>query len=676
MHTHPLHIALLLHLSGFLFGLALYGMLLGLAVRSARFARRGVGTARFRVGRWLGVDASNSFHVFAGIAGVVWNAGALVVYGAADVSETWRPVMASFAAYSALGFLPAAAAHSALRSVLRGTSAPLLVSVGYGLSGCAALLNAHAGVTGGALPSAVAMRLLTVGFVLLALLLFVVVRRQLLWRHAPLIVGMAVFAVTAVHLVDHRDFGQPVWLQVLGHHAAVPLAVAILVQDYPFAFSDLLLKRMLSLAGLVGLGLAGVLAMVASPLSDVMRNDPDRPVVLGTLLLLIVTLALAYQAVRAGSSWFVDRVILRRRHPDAVLAEVGRLASVSENEEQLIDEAGRVVAAALKASGVTWHVAPASEAGRHPFLDQALSSCDASGGLQTVGLAPASREAAVLVPTTDAPCHVATIGPLPRGRPFLSADVSLLRDAALILARRIDAIRMGHERFERQLREQEHAKLAIDAELHALRAQINPHFLFNALTTIGYLVRTDADQALRTLLRLTELLRRVLRTEEELVTVATELQLVEAYLEIERARFEERLRVSIDVPDEVKHLSMPSFVLQPLVENAVKHGVAASRAGGTVSLTARIRAGGESRCLVLTVADTGSGGRLALDADGAGIGLGNVRRRLELAYGPEAEVILEQLPEGGTRAVVTIPIVPAPDPDESGCGRAHEEERR
>ena len=92
------------------------------------------------------------------------------------------------------------------------------------------------------------------------------------------------------------------------------------------------------------------------------------------------------------------------------------------------------------------------------------------------------------------------------------------------------------------------AKLATEAELRALRAQINPHFLFNALTTIGYLIQTAPPRALETLMRLTALLRGVLRSEGEFTTLGRELELVESYLDIERARFEHRLRVSIDVP--------------------------------------------------------------------------------------------------------------------------------
>src|SRR4029453_9333194 len=148
--------------------------------------------------------------------------------------------------------------------------------------------------------------------------------------------------------------------------------------------------------------------------------------------------------------------------------------------------------------------------------------------------------------------------------------------------RRIDAIRLAHERYDREIREQEIGRLATEAELRALRAQINPHFLFNALTTIGYLIQSAPSRALDTLMRLTSLLRSVLRSEAELTTLGRELELVEAYLQIEHARFEDRLHITVDVPTVVRDVPVPSLVLQPIVENAVKHGIAPQRRGGAV----------------------------------------------------------------------------------------------
>src|SRR5213593_5085053 len=160
-------------------------------------------------------------------------------------------------------------------------------------------------------------------------------------------------------------------------------------------------------------------------------------------------------------------------------------------------------------------------------------------------------------------------------------------DYPLLVARRIDAVRSMRERYQRDIQEQEMRKLAAEAELRALRAQVNPHFLFNALTTIGYLIQTAPERALGTLMRLSGLLRSVLRSGEEFVTIGEELDMVEAYLDIERDRFEDRLRVLIDVPWELRHIRIPALVIQPIVENAIKHGISESVAGGEVRISVR-----------------------------------------------------------------------------------------
>ncbi len=209
-----------------------------------------------------------------------------------------------------------------------------------------------------------------------------------------------------------------------------------------------------------------------------------------------------------------------------------------------------------------------------------------------------------VVPTTDEPRYVVRIGELTGGRRLLSDDLALVESLLDAAARRIDQIRLTHERYEVQLREEEMLKLTAEAELKALRAQVNPHFLFNALTTIGYLIETAPPRALNTLMQLTALLRGVLKSEGEFTTLGRELELVEHYLKIEHERFEERLRVRIDVPQALRAIRIPTLVLQPLVENAIKHGVAPSRTGGDVEVSAAITR--TARSLRIAVRNTGA----------------------------------------------------------------------
>ena len=161
-----------------------------------------------------------------------------------------------------------------------------------------------------------------------------------------------------------------------------------------------------------------------------------------------------------------------------------------------------------------------------------------------------------------------------------------------------------------EIREQEIGKLATEAELRALRAQINPHFLFNALTTIGYLIQTAPPRALETLLRLTALLRGVLRSEGEFTTLGRELEIVEAYLDIERARFEQRLRVTIDVPAALaEHSRFRRCCSSRWSKTPSSTGSRTSRRGGDVAIRARIERIDDQQPhqLVITVEDTGAG---------------------------------------------------------------------
>ena len=201
-------------------------------------------------------------------------------------------------------------------------------------------------------------------------------------------------------------------------------------------------------------------------------------------------------------------------------------------------------------------------------------------------------------------------------------------------------------------------KLASQAELRALRAQVNPHFLFNALTTIGYLIQTAPPRALETLMQLTSLLRAVLRSEGDFTTLGRELDMIESYLDIERARFERRLRIIIDVPASLRNIRVPPLVLQPLVENAVKHGIAPLRAGGEVRVHATIeRTGDLRRSLLLVVQDTGAGATADELRQGreVGVGLRNVERRLAGQYGAEASLTVHTLAGQGTTVEIRIP---------------------
>jgi two-component system LytT family sensor kinase len=264
--------------------------------------------------------------------------------------------------------------------------------------------------------------------------------------------------------------------------------------------------------------------------------------------------------------------------------------------------------------------------------------------------------------TVEAPHRAVAIASIPAGRRLLSDDLRWLEAAAGLAARRIDALRVSQERFDRNVREQEMHRLATEAELRALRAQLNPHFLFNALTTIGYLIDAAPSRALETLLRLTSVLRSVLRRSAvEFSTLADEVQFVEAYLQIERARFEDRLRVNVDIPAETQDLLVPTLLLQPLVENAIKHGIAPQKRGGDVRVIARIDAGS----LLLTVEDSGLGFEADRTSSRVGLGLHSVTERLRVHYGLTASITIQSKPGAGTIVRLVLPAAPRTVTDRS-----------
>jgi two-component system, LytTR family, sensor kinase len=172
------------------------------------------------------------------------------------------------------------------------------------------------------------------------------------------------------------------------------------------------------------------------------------------------------------------------------------------------------------------------------------------------------------------------------------------------------------------------------AQLSALRQQIEPHFLFNTLNTIAGLVREGrSDGAVDMIAGLSDLLRRTLQnSNKQQMLLGEELEVVEKYLEIEKARFAERLQVQVDVPRELLRARVPSLILQPIVENAVKHGIAKRVQGGAIG----IRAGRANGTLTLSVFNEGPG--FPANWERTGIGLENVRERLASLYGGDAEL--------------------------------------
>jgi two-component system LytT family sensor kinase len=645
--------AALINLLAFITGAALYGMLLVMALDQLR-------ASDVQPGKGV-----NRLPLLTALLGLAWNIGGLATYGLLPLSQAREAVLFPLlvaAAFTALGYLPAVVVHSVLRTGeawQRQPAALGMIGAAYSLSTAASALHFYQAVAARDAPSHWALHLLTAGFAALIVALLVVTRGQpgqLLGKRAGWVAALAVFAVSAAHLSHHEGQDYSWWVELIGHHASLPLVALILYLDYRFALADLFLKRALALVLLVALAF-GLYAGVAAPLGQRWQARALHPLSVGLLVGLWVLTALLYPLLWRAVVRFVDAVILRRADYEAMRARLAQRLAACESDQAVIAEISARLAEALTARAINWRSATeqANSAGKSgpllPVLNQAKTA-RRSGE-------PAPALMTVLIPTSEAPQYQLLVGELAAGRRLLSDDQALLETVALMAARRIDAVRVMHERCARDLQEQEMLKLATEAELRALRAQVNPHFLFNALTTIGYLIQTAPERALQTLLRLSALLRGVLRKgANEFCTLGEELDLIEAYLEIERARFEDRLRVSIDVPYELRAQLVPALLLQPLVENAIKHGIAPARAGGAVLVEARQQtsATGES-LLTIRVSDTGLGAseQKLLQGREHGVGLANVEQRLKRQFGAAAQFSLRSVPHKGTTVELSLP---------------------
>lgn len=461
-----------------------------------------------------------------------------------------------------------------------------------------------------------------------------------MWKSAPsqrgiAVVSIIVFAISAVHLitVDAGTSQTPLWVELVVHYAPIPLVGALLYQQYRFALADVFLKRAIGFIGLV------ILVTTAYLLSKWVDSR------LTTLSLWLLT-ALIYPGLQLSVNRFVDHGILRRLKPRQVRARLNERIWDQSDEDAVLKTAETLLKDALTAKWVTIRTSdPAEVSHNHRIVPIA----------------------SLRIPVAEKPDIWLAVGELAGGRRLLSGDMDLLDMAVLDIARRIDTIRIAVERVERAGREADALRLATEAELQALQAQLNPHFLFNALTTIGYLIQVAPERAQTTLLRLTDLLRAVLRkTAGDFVPLSDEIALVESYLAIEKERFEERLTVNISAPSSLLDWPVLPLSIQPLVENAIKHGIAPSAAGGKVTIT--VRAGRNSfgeEALLIEVKDTGVGiDRSILPRSvREGVGLSNIDRRLAQIYGPRAAMNIDGSLGQGTVVELIIPMPSSVGPE-------------
>jgi two-component system sensor histidine kinase LytS len=266
----------------------------------------------------------------------------------------------------------------------------------------------------------------------------------------------------------------------------------------------------------------------------------------------------------------------------------------------------------------------------------------------------------------DCPLQSAIIVPLKKSGNIIGA-LKLYGDKKILLSRIDFQICSGLANlFSTQLELEDiqlKTQLLAQAEIKRLQSQIEPHFLFNSLNTITSFCRTNPGKARELLIDLSSYLRKSLKNHKDFVTVADELQQIKSYLAIEKARFEERIKVSIDMKPGCEEWPIPPLIIQPLVENAVKHGISAKKEGGSVSVVISKH----NKELHIIVQDDGIGmdkkqsknifRKSSINNNSSGIGLQNINKRMEQIYGPQYKLVMSSKQDSGTTVKLMIPMV-------------------
>jgi two-component system, LytTR family, sensor kinase len=539
---------------------------------------------------------------------LTWNAGSLIALA------SHAPAMVVIFSFSALSLLPAVLLHVALQG-----KRPTIVVAGYIVSACAVVLHFD-----NLQQSAVV--LIAAGFGLLTVVAFFLERREWISLGCLLL-----FTSSFLHF-GYQHVSSPWAAEITWHHVGIPVVLIVLLQDYRFLLLDAFVRF------LVNFGLAATYIATLLLLNrkffwwDTIGSSMFS---IGITLVGLCLSLILFAYLRNALQVWVGRVVFRRQKLEDCVEAIVNVALTARSEEELLSRAAAEVARHLRAD--QFAVPTESKSGTAQEQPSVLFGGEPSSGAQ-IPLRFSSGDVRFLV-----------TGARQGGRRYLSEDLEDMRRLGTAIVEQV-------ERF----RAEELRRLASEAELRALQAQINPHFLFNALNTLYGTIDRTSHEARRMVLNLADIFRYFLQGERVTIQLSEELRIVEAYLEIEKLRLGERLETELIVSESARAAMIPILSIQPLVENAVKHGIAAKAGRGRVSVTVSTTASG----LCVSVEDTGVGFEESSrhPHEGAGVGLENVRRRLALYYGPAADLAIRSTGAGTT---VTF-LIPSPAEAEIG----------
>ena len=559
-----------------------------------------------------------------------WNLGSLLVLAASDQESLALEALVTFS-FSILSLLPAVLLHIVLRR-----RRLIWIAGGYALSGLAVLFHLCEFVLAPARLHQFGLLVIAVGYGLLVGTIMALRFRSKgqLFRD-PEFVSLACLLLFSISFI-HFGYGHAAsaWTaEIAWHHAGIPLALFVLLQDYRFLLLDVFSRFLLNF------GLAAVYAVAAFLVYrhfDLRRILGTDRFWLGIGFVAGCLFLISFAVVRTWLQRWITARLFRRRGIVDCMNRLTTAAMRATSEGQLIEECAGAFADCIEAARFSVRSGVVSNldrpiVGNHPSKGKIFEDMDWVEAIVPLRFSRGDS------------CHV-LLGARQGGRRYLSEDLDALRQMAGAATEQI-------ERFRSEALQ----RLVSQAELRALQSQINPHFLFNALNTLYGTIDRQSKQARQFVLNLAEIFRYFLRTDRTFIPLEEELKIVRAYLEIEKLRLGDRLETCLSIPETVRSALIPVLSVQPLVENAVKHGVAAKQGKGFVRLTVEEKEAG----LWIKVQDSGPGfqAKPADGAGGAGVGLDNVRQRLRLCYGDAAALNVKT---DSTGTVVSF-LIPAQD---------------
>ena len=523
---------------------------------------------------------------------LVWNLGSMVGLATDPHSGFFADLIIAFS-FSVLSFLPAVLLHISAQ----GSTAVIIA--GYVASSAAAVLHFADLLTGAARYHYAAILLITIAFGVLTGVVLISrgtgASTNGASTHLAGAMALFLFSISFAHFSSQH--GGHAWSgEIALHHCGIPLALFVLLQDYRFLLLDTFIRFLVNAC--LAAGAVATLVIFGNHFD--LQQLTSEPFLAGLAFVAAGALLILFGSVRLRVQELVTRALFLRANPEKVALAIQELGTLQPGQDALLNRSAELIAGFIGSDRFEWGTAGPNS--------------DPSWAVTTLPVSFAHGDNKVL-----------RLGARRGGRMFLSEDVAALEKLLLEVARQID-----------RLRSAEMQALLTQGELQALQAQMNPHFLFNTLNTIYGSIPRDNSQARNLIMSLSEMFRYSLSNYRVLIPLGDEVRIVQAYLEIEQARLGPRLRTHVTMDPRAAAVEIPAFSIQPLVENAVKHGAAAQAGLGYVKLDIAF----DDERVSISVANSGVFPG-APDSGGTGVALNNVRRRLDICYGAAARFRIE-----------------------------------